>query len=672
MYVEYLTLQRWWNVVRPALKAQAAGANASEACCYIFDAAPLALRLAQWLAQAEGLRLKKLDFQITDVHDAEGRSAFLQVLYKDAAQLQEMIVRSRDFQALSAGLPQGPSAKTFLEKSPIYAYDIYGPAKYGQLWHVLMMVHVAAWHGRTHTPKNPLCLYINDRPWLEQLQSWAQPKGVELKFLGPLHTGGGLWDTYAGKFAKLNRAVLKSLVQHKFFQLKHKFGLAKTAFYFAPDSPRLLAEYWGNLGLEQAHSQSDVFFIQPQGIQPQDVLMTFNLAVDPLDEKKYALLKSRQIAAVALSPQSCRLDPSLVPVYSGPQNSLGPGPIEQYQALRQYWRDFFQAFNIKLHSTWYKYELTHMAQADAIADVGGVSVCYQRAYEPNPSPQVTVAADIILGFSPNGYNIEKANRSRFSYHVAVGYIGDYRFALLRPHALKLRQQLLQAGAKNIIAYFDENTVTDGRWFLGNEFAQKNTHFWLEQILNNPQLGMVFKPKTPVSLRRRLGPVAQLLAQAEKTGRCLVVEGGSVQGSYPPALAALAADVAIHDCLSAGTAGLESALAGVPTLLADLEGWPSSPLYDLGPGVVFRNWPQMWQACQEYFQNPKAKPGFGSWAAGIDQLDPFRDGKAALRMSQFLKWLLEDLRQGKSREAAMADAVQRYVGMWGKDKVHSCN
>ena len=91
------------------------------------------------------------------------------------------------------------------------------------------------------------------------------------------------------------------------------------------------------------------------------------------------------------------------------------------------------------------------------------------------------------------------------------------------------------------------------------------------------------PKVPRTLRKRLGPVAELLARAEATGRCYVFETGVLHGSFPPAVAAMAADIAVHQELWAATAGLEAALAGVPTLLLDRDGWSSSPLYQLGEG-----------------------------------------------------------------------------------------
>ena len=138
----------------------------------------------------------------------------------------------------------------------------------------------------------------------------------------------------------------------------------------------------------------------------------------------------------------------------------------------------------------------------------------------------------------------------------------------------------------------------------------------------------------------------------------------------PAEAAMAADVAIHGHLCAGTAGVESALAGVPTLLMDGEGWPVSPLYRLGLGrVVFIDWPTLWQACQAYRANPaKSAPGFGDWTPLLNEMDPFRDGRAAERMGTYLHWLIEGFTRGLSRETVLADVADRYCKLWGQDKI----
>ena len=125
--------------------------------------------------------------------------------------------------------------------------------------------------------------------------------------------------------------------------------------------------------------------------------------------------------------------------------------------------------------------------------------------------------------------------------------------------------------------------------------------------------------------------------------------------------------------SAATAGLEAALAGVPTLLLDQEAWPQNPLYRLGiDQVVFNDWDRLWEACLQYWSRPGEIPGFGDWSSMLDELDPFRDGLAAERMGTYLHWLLEGFNAGLDRETTMADAAERYCVLWGKDKITQVN
>jgi uncharacterized protein YqkB len=76
------------------------------------------------------------------------------------------------------------------------------------------------------------------------------------------------------------------------------------------------------------------------------------------------------------------------------------------------------------------------------------------------------------------------------------------------------------------------------------------------------------------------------------------------------LAGLSADVCIHGHLSAGTAALECALQGIPTLLIDREGSPKSKLYELPEGkLVFKSWQETIDAVMEHFSKPE---GTGFW------------------------------------------------------------
>jgi hypothetical protein len=87
-------------------------------------------------------------------------------------------------------------------------------------------------------------------------------------------------------------------------------------------------------------------------------------------------------------------------------------------------------------------------------------------------------------------------------------------------------------------------------------------------------------------------------------------------------------------------------------------------------VVFADIGQMWDACQEHWSSPGSVPGFGDWSSHLEEFDPFRDGRAAARMGEYVNWLLEGFKEGLDRETIMANAADRYCAEWGSDKVVS--
>ena len=125
---------------------------------------------------------------------------------------------------------------------------------------------------------------------------------------------------------------------------------------------------------------------------------------------------------------------------------------------------------------------------------------------------------------------------------------------------------------------------------------------------------------------------------------------------------------VHGHLHAATAALDAAFSGTPTVMLDRDGWHVSSLHQLGAGrVVFADRESMWQACTEHWSCHGGVPGFGDWSNVLGELDPFRDGPAAERIGTYMERLVQGFKQGKRREADMANAAERYCRLWGEDK-----
>jgi len=488
----------------------------------------------------------------------------------------------------------------------------------------------------------------------------------------------------------LRRAALLTRAKHK---VRHNIPSGQdkeSRALLSKQKPKLIVEYYGHLNLDAPELFSDLFFWQTSGLAGEDIVLYSQIAVDPFDDKRTQEIRKHNISPLALhykatvtpdvpvfEPDQTKHDLAsktiIVERNSSEESWLKKQAIE-YEEQRAYWRGLFIRHNIKLSVAWYKCNTMHMIMADAAKDVGGVGAIYQRSFESISSPWYLTCTDIFFGHSSLTSQVERESGSTIPYFVITGFLGDHRFDLLRKHSQGVRGSMIRNGAKKIVAYFDEDSSDDDPWRIGHNLMRENYAFLLQKVLDQPDMGLIFKPKIPSSLRIRLGPVAQLLTEAEKTGRCYVYEDGTFRGSYSPAGAALAADIAIHGHLYAGSAGVEAALTGTPTVYLDREGCSVSSFYRLerGRDVVFNNWDDLWSACQEHWKINTGVPGFGDWSPLIKDIDPFRDGRAGERMGTYLNWILEGFKDDLPRETVLADAAERYSKEWGKDKVFSIN
>jgi hypothetical protein len=633
------------------------------------------LKIAQIMGAAIGVRVERLDFRLVEIKDEEGLSIRLRVAYRDMAELQHEIIKDPAFQyQLSRLKPEGRLPQ-FITKS-LTEYALSGGGRHKYLWNALLLVQIAV----SKAGKDQALLFVKRRNWSEHLKRYAANYGIDLMEIG------ARWVLNVNLWVSFRHFLVTRGVSNPLYYFRGKAPKTGTR-----TAPKVATDNYGLFNLERPELFSELFFWQQSELSGEDLLLFFKIPRDPLDEHKMEELQKHGIEPLALTPRATTL--SNAPVFSfnsrreikeigkyltkvkmvSPETKWVNEKTFNYKLWRAYWRDLFSKHNVKLFLHWFKYDSVHMAMADALEEVGGILAIYQRAYESHPSPETTISADIEFGFSGALAQLEKQNGSRLAYHVTTGYPGDHRFPLLRVKAQEIREELQKNGARRILCFLDENTLDDGRWFTGHEFTRMNYGFILNKVLENEWLGLVIKPKNPQNLAHRLGPVMELLKAARATGRCYLFEGGVIQSAYPPAAAALASDLAIQECLSAGTAGLESALAGVPTLLLDLEGWHVSPLYQLGVGkVVFKDWRTLWEACFDHWKQEGGIPGLGDWSALLPEFDPFRDGRAAERMGNYVKWILDGFKAGSKREAVMAEAAERYRRIWGSDKVVEFN
>lgn len=684
IFIETLTVRGWLLSILPRLVWMRLRRRQWVRRVHVFDGSQAGWTIAracQWLV---GTAIEPLQFRLRDLRDEQGRLIRLRITYEDQQDIQREILMDPTTRACLGGLAEEGRFPHYVAKA-IAGITV---VRHG-LWRALLTILVCAWRVRQDNLAGQATLFFMERRlWFRVIERYASRYGVELIPI-PRTSSPKMW------VRQRLPPQMKRLI-HRLQVLGLLGGRRMPARQWSMATKgrertvRIGVEFYGQLSLDDPGCHSDLFFWRDSPLRAVDLAMIFHVEPYVLDRDTLVQLGQHGIDAVVMRPRLAATSQARIFVpclwARGRISSLAGGPPSPerrwlrlqrrtYGELRALWAECFAAEGIKAFVSWHRYDETHCAIADGINDIGGVMAIYQRAYESHPSAETAVAADVFFVYSLAMAELERQSGSRVSYVVTTGYLGDCRFRLLREPARRIREVLQQRGARRILAFTDENSLDDERWHTGHSFEREQYAFLLERVLAEPWLGLVCKPKAPASLRRRLGPVAALLDRAVETGRCVVFEQGTArgQGSYPPASAALAADLMIHGHLNAGTAGLESALAGVPTLLLDRLGWPVSPLYRLGVGrVVFSDWATLWNACLEHWRRPGGIPGFGDWSPMLDEFDPFRDGRAAERMGTYLQWLLEGFRAGLDREIVMADAAQRYSARWGKDKIAHVN
>ena len=283
----------------------------------------------------------------------------------------------------------------------------------------------------------------------------------------------------------------------------------------------------------------------------------------------------------------------------------------------------------------------------------------------------SACADIMFIFSPSYLWVWEKNRSLIRTHVSCGYIPDYAFRKVREDALSLRRQIFANGAKFIICFFDENSSDDRRCPIPSKRSEKIYRYFIEKVLQDKTLGLVCKPKKPKSLFARVSGIGDLLVRAKESGRCVFLDKGTkVSSEKHPAEAAQAADVCIG-LLLGGTVALESYLSGVPTVFLDLEKLYHHPIYQWGRGkVVFDDIDSLYSAIEQFRKDKSAILDFGNLSRWADDKDAFKDGKASLRMGEYISRLFSSLREGKGRDNSIRYANRQTAKQWGDEVVFS--
>ena len=600
------------------------------------------------------IKLTCLDFRMMDIKDENGELIRLRISRHDLFEFQKEIRHSDIYNQLQHSSWSIDSVRAYIDKGIIDG----GIMEKNSVSHMLFIINVVYWHlGRQGGQQ--AFLLINRRAWCKVYQKYSAPLGLSL-----LQVPNNPLDS-------LNKAALKKVLEHFpfFFSLLKSIKYRDKNITDNNSLPKLYLDGRGDVNLENNGHHTDFFWLLNSDFKAENLLYQYHSIQEKEALEKFSINVNSGQAHPRLFSESF-VKPEVSKSPACPEKSLIKSMLVSYVNTRHYWHAFFLQHQVKVHMFWHRFNNYHVAVADAIRYAGGISVYWPVSFDGYTAVECASSSDIIFSYSHFSAELEKHNGASYKYNIITGYPKDYAGKLLKDEALQLRNKLKKNGAEKIVFVIDENSIDDDRWHTGHQLQRENYSFILEKMLEIPWLGVVFKPKAARTLRQRLGPVAELLKEAEETGRCFIYETSNrYTTSAPPILAGLSADICIHGHLCAGTAALECALEGLPTLLIDREGMPASKLQELPRGkVIFDDWPSAIEAIISHFSRHNGIKGFGDWSAILDELDPFRDGLAAYRMGSFLKWLMDCLEQGMSREDVMHIAATKYAQAWGEDKV----
>lgn len=338
-----------------------------------------------------------------------------------------------------------------------------------------------------------------------------------------------------------------------------------------------------------------------------------------------------------------------------------------------YWQAFFHEYNIKIHYDPEESGLNNITKNIALDLLGGFSIGKERSYLSYPQ-------GVVLSFYPNHvffvwnkkssqYLTTNYNQNQNDYIIISGFTNDNSFERIKKKSIIIRQKLLESGAKFIVALFDNvHSMNDGLYqVIYTPHMLKFYKSFLEWVINDREVGIIIKSKKPIVLES-IPQIHSLLEQAEDMGRCFRIpnEFGSL-----PCLAAFAADIAVTIGLSLPATLIESVLADCKGIHYDATNIKpfEKELYEWGyEKVIFDDIDRMIASCKRYKENPELEPGLGDFSEHVNELDPFRDGRAGQRVGTYIHWCLEGFDAGLDREAVLQQANTKYAEMWGADKV----
>jgi hypothetical protein len=266
------------------------------------------------------------------------------------------------------------------------------------------------------------------------------------------------------------------------------------------------------------------------------------------------------------------------------------------------------------------------------------TIAYQYSNLGFMTTTMMSTADNYILFSDMFSQLQKKGEPKpLNYHTH-GYLYDYVPALVTQKANRHRQLMRENGAEFIICLFDES-VQNNRWGrISKEDHLHELHELAKFVISDSNIGVIIKSQFMSNSPSNLYPNDELLLTIKNTGRYLELKEGVHRNDVFPTEAALASDLCINHKFG-GTAGLESALAGIRCVLLEPFVCKSfnNELFE-GTDIVYKDIESIIASVKEFRNGNAQNQMIGDWKDIIYHFDPFIDGKSSERMVDILNRL----------------------------------
>jgi hypothetical protein len=241
--------------------------------------------------------------------------------------------------------------------------------------------------------------------------------------------------------------------------------------------------------------------------------------------------------------------------------------------------------------------------------------------------------------------------------IAGCFLSDHSNEKERQYAQEAVKEMRKRGVRYILTLFDNSPPCP-------EFYR----FFLQWLVEDPCMGLLIKCKGMSWKQVQDDGLNGLVERAKNSNRIY-----EMNPSASPADAAMLSDFTVG--ITSISALVVAALKGARILYLDYERVDQGPqepyciFHSLGSNrCIFYDPDLLRKAIVNYFENPESNPSLGDATPILDQLDPFRDGKASQRIGEFVEWYLEELDGGLNADDAVRSATDRYAKKWGQNKI----